>query len=245
MKPPQPGAHPNRSTGPRSAAGKARSSMNALKTGIYANSLIIPGEDPTHLAALTEEYFQRYRPTLPEHRDQVDILVRSTWTLRRLAVAEAQVWIYQIEGADNLSPNAPLGQALHNCDRTLSRLQRIVNGTQRNYRDALHELERIQALPLDTQSPTSPEIAPENPIPNPEIPPVEATQPTETEPVNPSPQFVPSSSTPPPPSPQKAPENPLPFHIPGSRCPFDPIHPLKWKRCPVCFPHDCYADAQN
>ncbi|MBZ5617354.1 MAG: hypothetical protein LAQ69_01285 [Acidobacteriia bacterium] len=219
--------------------------MNALKTGIYANSLIIPGEDSAHLATLTEEYFQRYRPAVPEQRDQVDILVRSTWTLRRLAAAEAQVWIYEMERGYNLNPNAPLGHAFHNCDRTLTRLQRLVNSTQRNYHDALHELERLQALPLDVAPPPSPEISPESPAPNPQPPPREATQPVETEPVNPSPQFVPSSSAPPPPSPQKAPGNPLPFHIPGSRCPFDPIHPLKWKRCPVCFPKDCYADAQK
>ncbi|MBZ5617664.1 MAG: hypothetical protein LAQ69_02845 [Acidobacteriia bacterium] len=246
MKPQQPGAeraHPNRSTGPRSAAGKARSSMNALKTGIYANSLIIPGEDPAHLATLTEEYFQRYHPTLPAERDQVDILVRSTWTLRRLAVADAQVWTYEMGHAIHLDPNAPLGHTFRICDRTLTRLQRLVNSTQRNYRDALHELERLQTLPLDLEPPPAPEISSESPVLNPEPPPAESPQPPETKPLSPSPQFVPSTSTPPRPAPQKAGQNPLPFHIPGSRCPFDPIEPLKWKRCPVCFPKDCYADA--
>ena len=74
-----------RPTGPRTVTGKARSSMNALKSGIYSKSLVIPGEDPEHLAALTNEYFERFRPSVPEQRDQVDILIRSTWTLRRLA----------------------------------------------------------------------------------------------------------------------------------------------------------------
>ncbi|MBZ5620099.1 MAG: hypothetical protein LAQ69_15445 [Acidobacteriia bacterium] len=253
-KPPKPGAdgaHPNRSTGPRSAAGKARSRMNALKTGIYANSLIIPGEDPAHLATLTEEYFQRYQPGLPEQRDQVDILVRSTWTLRRLAAAEAQVWIYEMERAYELSPNAPLGQAFHNCDRTLTRLQRTVNSTQRNYRDAVHELERLQALPLDPDPPPSSEVSREShtPEPKPVLAPTQAPQPTpqpaENKSVSHATQFVPSASTPPPSAPQKASQKPLPFHIPGSGCPFDPIEPLEWKRCPVCFPHDCYADAQK
>ena len=43
---------PNDSTGPRSAEGKARSSMNALKSGIYSKSLTIPGEDPARLDTL-------------------------------------------------------------------------------------------------------------------------------------------------------------------------------------------------
>src|SRR5512140_2148917 len=150
---------PNRSTGPRSAEGKARSSMNALKSGIYAKSLIIPGEDPAHLETLLQEYLQRFRPTVPEQRDQVDILVRSTWSLRRLAAAEAQVWTYTMGRPMTLNRDAPLGQAFSGCDATLSRLQRLVNSTQRNYRDALHELERLQALPLDPDPPPAIDIS--------------------------------------------------------------------------------------
>jgi hypothetical protein len=234
--PPQPGAdraHPTGSTGPRSAAGKGRSSMNALKTGIYANSLIIPGEDPADLATLTEEYFQRYRPSAPEQRDQVDILVRSTWTLRRLGAAEAQVWIYEMDRTCELNPTAPLGQAFCACDHTLTRLQRIVNSTQRNYRDALHELERLQALPLDIPPPASRQA------------PQPTAQPAETEPISPSPQFVPSSSTPPPPAAPTDAQNPLPFHYPGSRCIYEPRDPLKYKQCPFCFPQRPSPNAQE
>ncbi len=188
--------------------------MNALKTGLYARSLIILGEDPAALAALTDEYFQRYRPATPEERDQVDILVRSVWTLRRLAVAEAQVWTHEIDTTCQLNRNAPLGHAFTRCDVTLTRLQRAVNATQRNYRDALHEIERLQSLaPHPDPSPQPVEIAP-------------ATSATE---------FVPSASVPPPPSPSEA---PLPFHRPGSNCFFTPAEPYvnKYKQCPFCFP---------
>jgi len=43
-----------KSTGPVTPEGKARSSLNALKSGIDAWSHIIPGEDPAELEALTE-----------------------------------------------------------------------------------------------------------------------------------------------------------------------------------------------
>src|SRR5450432_1864588 len=139
----------NRSTGPRSEAGKARSSMNALKTGIYSKSLIIPGEDPADLNELIDEYYQRYLPFTPEQRDQLDILIRSTWTLRRLSVAETQVWVDDLARQYRPIANAPLGQVLRNCDRTLTRVQRMITATQRNYRDALRELERLLALDPD------------------------------------------------------------------------------------------------
>ena len=54
-----------KSTGPRSAAGKAVSSMNALQSDIDAQSLVIPGEDPNALVALTAEYFDRFQPATP------------------------------------------------------------------------------------------------------------------------------------------------------------------------------------
>ena len=235
-------ANPNGSTGPRSAAGKARSSMNALKSGIYSKSLTIPGEDPAKLTTLTEEYFERYRPALPEQRDLVDILVRSTWTLRRLAAAEAQVWIYEMDIRCELHPTAPLGQAFHHCDRTLTRLQRMVNSAQRNHRDALHELERLQPRELDLQ-----------PVPAPAPVPQESRQQIENKPVNQSKEFVSSASTPPPPAAPKAtpkttpkaPQAPLPFHQPGSHCPFSPTDPAAYRRCPYCFPDDSEPDVRD
>ena len=228
MKPPQPGAdraHPNGSTGPRSAEGKARSSMNALKSGIYSKSLIIPGEDPAHLETLLDEYFQRYRPAVPEQRDLVDILVRSTWTLRRLGVAEAQVYSHQMDQVSVLDKDSPIGHAFCLSDRTLSRLQRMVNSTQRNFRDALRDLERLQ--PLDQPQESAP--------PNPEAP-QPTPQPTETEPVSPSRQFVSSSSAPPPSARRTAPKKPLPYHRPGATCYFEPIDPTIYDRCPLCYP---------
>ena len=51
-----------KSTGPTSPEGKARSALNALKSGIDAWSHIIAGEDPAELEALTEQFLQHYRP---------------------------------------------------------------------------------------------------------------------------------------------------------------------------------------
>ena len=171
--------------------------MNALKTGIYAKSLVIFGEDPAQFAILTDEYYRHYRPVAPAERDQVDILVRCVWTLRRLGVAEAQVWAYEIDTTYKVNENAPLGQAFKHCDRTLDRLQRFVNSTQRNYRDALHELERLQSLELPPaldSVPAIPDPLPETQSPGapPECP--LGPQPAETEPSTPVTQFV--SSTP-------------------------------------------------
>jgi hypothetical protein len=57
-----------KSTGPTSAEGKAAVRFNALKSGIHAQSQVIPGEDPAALALLIAEYYDRYQPATPEVR---------------------------------------------------------------------------------------------------------------------------------------------------------------------------------
>jgi hypothetical protein len=60
-------ANARKSTGPRTAQGKAASAANALKTGLYAKS--IPSEDPAELQTLTIQYLDTYRPTSPDERN--------------------------------------------------------------------------------------------------------------------------------------------------------------------------------
>ena len=54
-----------KSTGPTSVTGKAASSMNALKTGIHAKSLLLKTEKLDDLEQLIEEYYQHHQPALP------------------------------------------------------------------------------------------------------------------------------------------------------------------------------------
>ncbi len=149
----------NRSTGPRSAEGKARSSKNALKSGIYSQSQIIPGEDPRDHEKLVEEYHHRFLPSTPEQRDLVDLLIHCAWTLRRLSKAQAQTLAWHMENTTMPSPSASLGEALARCDQTLVRLQRIIDRNQRNYQDALHELERLQKLEAELVPEVEPRAA--------------------------------------------------------------------------------------
>ena len=57
-----------KSTGPTSVTGKATSSMNALKTGIHAKSLVLPTEILANLQQLIDEYYQSHRLALTANR---------------------------------------------------------------------------------------------------------------------------------------------------------------------------------
>src|SRR5215472_14502837 len=77
------------STGPRTEAGKAASSRNALKSGIFSNREILPDEDPAELEALKQEYHDYFQPATPDERDLVDDLVSYSWQKRRFRRMEA------------------------------------------------------------------------------------------------------------------------------------------------------------
>jgi hypothetical protein len=67
-----------RSTGPRTEAGRARSCMNATKSGIYAKSEIIPGEDPSELEALKTRIYDSLQPSPKDTFDRIYRLQAST-----------------------------------------------------------------------------------------------------------------------------------------------------------------------
>jgi hypothetical protein len=79
------------STGPRSVEGKAASSKNALKLGLYAQTPILAGEDPEELAALTRSFTDHFRPQTPIEEAFLEDLVRAEWLKRRYRRVEAEV----------------------------------------------------------------------------------------------------------------------------------------------------------
>jgi len=73
-----------KSTGPRSAEGKSASRFNALKHGIDAASVVIPGEDPADYDALAADYHRDFRPESPSETFYVDTMVFDPEMLRHL-----------------------------------------------------------------------------------------------------------------------------------------------------------------
>ena len=145
-----------KSTGPTSPEGKARSALNALKTGIDAWSHIIPGEDPAELEALTEQFLLHYQPADPVQLSLVDTLISTEWIQRRLRRIEAQLWNYRVDILDQnltraefvdpaIQRNSPLGHAFHAALEPFTRIQRRIDGTNRMFLRTLKALQDLQA----------------------------------------------------------------------------------------------------
>jgi hypothetical protein len=72
-----------KSTGPKTAEGKAASSKNALKHGIYSKFACIPGEDPEKLDALREDLRVEHQPASLTEEILVDELAHHYWRIKR------------------------------------------------------------------------------------------------------------------------------------------------------------------
>src|SRR5947207_1673567 len=83
-----------KSTGPKTDAGKAASSMNAYKTGLHAKSLVLPSEKLAELEQLIDEYYGCHTPRTPEARAFLDDVILCEWLIRRLHAADNQTWQY-------------------------------------------------------------------------------------------------------------------------------------------------------
>jgi len=126
-----------KSTGPRSPAGRAVSRFNALKSGIDAKSMIIPGEDPEELEALAANYQKEFQPASPLEQFLVDTIVGADWQLRRLRAIETSLWLYKGVEAGGYA------EAFAN-DKAFDRLYRRMDAAERSLYRAKKELEKMR-----------------------------------------------------------------------------------------------------
>ncbi len=82
-----------KSTGPKTAEGKAKSCMNALKHGLLAKQIVVKGqkvhESPGEFQGLCGEFYAALEPAGPLEALLVDQIVQAAWRMRRARVAES------------------------------------------------------------------------------------------------------------------------------------------------------------
>jgi hypothetical protein len=190
-----------KSTGPTSPAGKAASSMNAVKTGLYAKCDLLPSEDAAVYRDLINRYYADYAPADSTEAHYVDDLIYCEWNIRRLRAAERQTYTVVFNGTYKGDEDLIYGEAAFARPEAFARLQWRIDSTRRAYNSSLKLLQELQA----TRAKKPPEPTPPSPTietPSPEI------------------GFVPS----PPPEPPSMPPTPLP-PVPPTRLQVSPPSP--------------------
>ncbi len=125
-------ANAQRSTGPRTSEGKARSAQNALKHGLFARPLAFAaeplGEARVEFDALLAELAEHHDPQGPEEALLVERIASAWWLLGRLT-AQGQRRLRELldEGADPLAAlkeSEGTGPAEARLERSLMRMHR-------------------------------------------------------------------------------------------------------------------------
>jgi len=91
----------NRSGGPRTDEGKKIASSNALKTGAYSNTLILPGEDESQFRQIENQFVRDFHPEDMAEIAMVRDLAVLAWKKIRLENLELRFTLARLE--------APLG----------------------------------------------------------------------------------------------------------------------------------------
>jgi hypothetical protein len=85
-------ANARRSTGPKTGAGKARASVNAVRHGLTAKRLVIAGEDHAQFERFCAELESQCAPTTEVARRLARQLAGILWRLRRVSSFEASIF---------------------------------------------------------------------------------------------------------------------------------------------------------
>jgi hypothetical protein len=81
-----------RSTGPKTAVGKARAAQNAVTHGLLARRPLLPDEDPAEFDALAKALQQEWQPHGAHEQLVVDRLVHTVWRWHRVEQIEVEIF---------------------------------------------------------------------------------------------------------------------------------------------------------
>src|SRR5882672_10725902 len=152
-----------KSTGPSTPEGRAAVSLNGLKYGLYAQTLILPGEDPAEFDALLDRFHAEHQPATPTEEAFVSQIVMATW--RRARVQRMEVAYYKSEhktciahdnwyrDLDDTGRLARIAERDAGANNLLDRFSRQEARLDRAIKSAVNELRRCGA---DRRAPENP-----------------------------------------------------------------------------------------
>ena len=126
------------STGPKTQEGKAAVRLNALRYGLRARSILLPGENPEEYHQLCADLESGWQPQNRTEQLLVEQMAVAQWKLARLEVGERSIFAQTMPAEKQMA-------LLDRFSTQRSRLERFLQGRARS-----------GALPEDPPGPASP-----------------------------------------------------------------------------------------
>jgi len=150
------------STGPRTPEGKAKSSLNAVKTALTGRTVLLPTDDVAAYEDHIQIYVDEFQPVGPRESELVQALADHGWRLNRIASLEMAIYAYGHEQfAEQFADRGAMAAGfiqmhtfLH-YEKQLRNLQIQESRLRRNREKDTAELRRLQQERLEASSRTA------------------------------------------------------------------------------------------
>jgi hypothetical protein len=141
-------ANSQHSTGPRTEAGKQRSSLNALRHGLTSRTAVLPTEELVAHQQHVQQFLDEYQPATPTETQIVHELGNTAWRLNRIPLLEAELLT---RAANPPSEEAAIAFDIVDAHRALATLGLHGQRLSRQFQKALDQLRAIQAERRDRE----------------------------------------------------------------------------------------------
>ncbi|MBV9082771.1 MAG: hypothetical protein JOZ62_08860 [Acidobacteriaceae bacterium] len=141
------------STGPQTPEGKAKSSLNAVKTGLTGRTVLLPSEDAEAYETHLLQYLERFAPVGERETELVQNLADTQWRLHRIPNLEAGLFaLGRLRYADLFAaePNPQIRAAMLDAHILMTEAKHFKNlhlqesRLRRQYRQDAQELQECQ-----------------------------------------------------------------------------------------------------
>ena len=142
-----------KSTGPRTDAGKQRSRLNAWRHGLTGQTVILPTEDHSAYQRHSHSFLDEYQPKGATETQLVQSLIDLSWRLNRAAAAETNLLTLAITGhAAHIHTEHPeahdalaMGLAFGEHHHALANISMYCQRCHRQFERTLAQLRELQA----------------------------------------------------------------------------------------------------
>jgi hypothetical protein len=147
-------ANAKHSTGPKTEAGKHRSSLNALRHGLTGQTIVLPSDDLKSYQDHIQNFVNEYHPQGATESQLVQSLADTAWRQNRAAALETNLITLALEPHqpdDQVQQSLTIAAALDNQARALSTLSIHTQRLARQFEKTLALLHQIQSTRLEAR----------------------------------------------------------------------------------------------
>jgi hypothetical protein len=137
-------ANAQRSTGPKTEAGKRRSSLNAVRHGLTGQIVVMPAEDLAAYQRHVKSLNDQYHPADATEAQLVQSAADASWRLNRIAALESNILSLSVIGDDALEDTMAIAAAFEQQSKALANLSLHSQRLSRQFERTITQLRELQ-----------------------------------------------------------------------------------------------------